>query len=47
MTARELRQILTAVEKQEMTVKELRNILFEMEDQDKELSEVDIIKATR
>lgn len=47
MTARELRQILTAVGKQEMTVKELRNILFEMEDQDKELSEVDIIKATR
>ena len=47
MTARELRQILTAVEKQEMIVKELRNILFEMEDQDKELSEVDIIKATR
>lgn len=46
MTTRELRQMLTEVENQNMTIKELRNILFEVEDQDAELEPVDILKLT-
>ncbi len=46
MTTRELRQMLTEVENQNMTVKELREILFEVEDQDAELKPVDLMKLT-
>ncbi len=46
MTTRELRQMLTEVENQNMTVKELRAILFEVEDQDAELKPVDLMKLT-
>ncbi|MCX4355882.1 MAG: hypothetical protein OSJ43_06610 [Oscillospiraceae bacterium] len=46
MTVRELRQLLTEVENQEMTVKELRAILFEQEDQDKELEATDLFTIT-
>lgn len=46
MTTRELRQMLTEVENQNITIKELRNILFEVEDQDAELEPVDIFKLT-
>lgn len=46
MTTRELRQMLTEVENQNMTVRELRAILFEVEDQDAELTPVDLMKLT-
>lgn len=46
MTMRELRQMLTEVENQNMTVKELRAILFEVEDQDAELKPADLMKLT-
>ncbi|MCX4356999.1 MAG: hypothetical protein OSJ43_12390 [Oscillospiraceae bacterium] len=46
MTVRELRQMLTEVENQEMTVKELRAILFEQEEQDKELEASDLLTMT-
>ena len=36
MTIRKMRQLLTAVEDQEMTIRQLRKILFDMEDQDQE-----------
>ena len=47
MTTRELRQMLTEVEDQEMTVRELRGILFGIEDQDAEISPIDFMKLTR
>ena len=46
MTIRELRQMLTHVDNQEMTIRDLRNILFEIEDQEQELDEVEVLKIT-
>ena len=46
MTIRELRQVLTEIENQNMTVKELRAILFEQEDQDREICPYDMLKMT-
>lgn len=46
MTTRELRQMLTEVENQNMTVKDLRAILFEVGDQDTELKPIDLMKLT-
>ena len=37
MTIRELRQMLTEINNQNMTIQELRSILFVQENQDKEL----------
>lgn len=47
MTIRELRQMLTSVDNQELTIKELRDILFEVEEQDEELTELQLTKLTR
>lgn len=46
MTIRELRQVLTDVDNQEMTIKELRALLFEEEDQEQEANAVNIIRIT-
>lgn len=46
MTTRELRQMLTEVENQNMTIKELRDLLFKVEEQDMELKPVDLMKLT-
>lgn len=46
MTIRELRQMLTEIDNQNMTVKELRAILFEQEEQDKEICPNDLLKMT-
>lgn len=46
MTTRELREMLTAVENQEMTIRELRAILFEVEKQDEEITETDMLRMT-
>lgn len=46
MTIRELRQVLTEVDNQQMTVKELRDILFEIDNQDKVIEDNDILKIT-
>ncbi|MCD8015144.1 MAG: hypothetical protein LUG99_18615 [Lachnospiraceae bacterium] len=46
MTYRELRQVLTEVDNQQMTVKELRDLLFEIENQDKAIEDNDILKLT-
>lgn len=42
MTYRELRQMLTHVDNQQMTVKELRALLFQVEEQDEELTDSDM-----
>lgn len=47
MTVRELRNILTEVENQEMTVRELREILFEIDEQDQEISERKLAEITK
>ena len=47
MTFRELRNILTEVENQEMTVRELREILFEIDEQDQEISERKLAEITK
>lgn len=39
MTTRELRQLLTSIEEQEMTIRELRKILFDVDEQDTEINE--------
>ncbi|MCC8076854.1 MAG: hypothetical protein LIO41_07495 [Ruminococcus sp.] len=46
MTYRELRQVLTEVDNQQMTVKELRDLLFEIENQDKVIEDNDILRLT-
>lgn len=46
MTIRELRQMLTEINNQNMTIQELRSILFEQENQDKELCPYDLLKMT-
>ncbi len=46
MTTRELRQMLTEVDNQNMTIKELRDLLFAIEDQDAELKPADLMKLT-
>ncbi|MCD7958384.1 MAG: hypothetical protein LUF89_02375 [Ruminococcus sp.] len=46
MTYRELRQVLTEVDNQQMTVKELRDLLFEIENQDKTIEDNDILRLT-
>lgn len=46
MTIRELRQVLTEIDNQNMTVKELRAILFAQDDQDKEITPTDLLKLT-
>lgn len=40
MTIRQLRQMLTEVDNQEMTIRELRAALFEQQEQDEELTGV-------
>ena len=47
MTYRELRQVLTEVEDQELTVKELRAKLYELEDQDAEVTERGLYTLTK
>lgn len=46
MTIRELRQMLTNVEDQDMTIRQLRRILYEIEDQDKALEGTDLARLT-
>lgn len=46
VTIRELRQVLTEIDNQNLTVRELRAILFEQEEQDRELHENDLFKLT-
>lgn len=46
MTTRELRQMLTEVDNQNMRIKELRDLLFAIEDQDAELKPADLMKLT-
>ena len=46
MTTRELRQMLTEVDNQNMTLKEMRDLLFAIEDQDAELKPADLMKLT-
>ena len=46
MTIRELRQMLTEIDNQNMTAKELRAILFEQEAQDKDICPNDLLKMT-
>lgn len=46
MTYRELRQVLTCVENQEMNIKELRAILFDIENQDEKIDELELGKLT-
>ena len=47
MTARELRQILAAVEDQNMTIRTLRNVLYFIDYQDIELTEEKLARATK
>lgn len=46
MTIRELRQVLTHVDNQEMTIKELRALLFEEDDQEQEADFANIMRIT-
>lgn len=46
MTIKELRQVLTDVDNQEMTIKELRALLFEEEDQEQEANFANIMRIT-
>ena len=46
MTIRELRQVLTDVDNQDMTIRELRALLFEEEDQEQEANLVNIMRIT-
>lgn len=47
MTTRELRQILTAVDNQDLTVRELRQILFQIDEQDQEITTGKVAEITR
>ena len=46
MTVRELRQMLTNVEDQDMTIRQLRDILFDVEDQDEKLEDTAVARMT-